>query len=115
MNTAESILEFITGALKVASGFGNVVPGAAAPLKVAEVLVEASDGAFHKVTASGVEVVAAREAAAGASANKASHMAGLREAIEQKVARAVFHFDVPDIAVQEAVNAIMAEVARRMP
>ena len=107
MNTAETILEFITGALKVASGFGNVVPGAAAPLKVAEVLVEAADGAFHKVTASGVEVVAAREAAAGASANKAAHLAGLREALRFELQN--------QVDTEHTLDHIMAEVARRMP
>jgi hypothetical protein len=68
-STAETILGFVTAALKVASSVVPVIPGAAAPLKAAEVLVETADGALHRVTAMGVEAVATRETEAGRAAN----------------------------------------------
>jgi hypothetical protein len=81
------------------------------------VLVETADGALHRVTEMGVEAVATRETEAGRAANKASHLAGLREAIERLV-RSNVGFAAPlDTAATRAqlTDAIMAEVAKRFP
>jgi hypothetical protein len=108
-DVAEAILNTVSNVLNLASAVGTFVPGAAQPLHVAEVLVKDADDVFHRVTALGVEKVERRETEAGQSISKASHLAGLREAIDRAL-MGVGH-SVPGVAL----DAIMAEVARRMP
>ena len=86
---------------------------APAPLaKAGKIVVHAADDLVHEFERDGSHTmtVAARETAAGESANKAAKLAGMREAVF-KIINNMFDND------EEAgycANAIMAEIARRL-
>lgn len=86
---------------------------APAPLaKAGKIVVHAADDLVHEFERDGSHTmtVAARETAAGESANKAAKLAGMREAIEPHVNRAI----VGVTSSHASLDAIMAEIARRL-
>lgn len=93
----------------------------AAPVSIVSMILRDADDVRTKLTDTDLARIQANAAqlgaAAGAAANKASHLAGLREAIERLV-RSNVGFAAPlDTAATRAqlTDAIMAEVAKRFP
>lgn len=78
--------------------------------EVVSIVVRSADGIARHITAAELEHV--RETEAGRSISRASHLAGLREALMR-----VLYVDyIPtNAAAQQAADAIMVEIARRMP
>ncbi len=69
-------------------------------------------GELRRESDGSIRLVQARETEAGRAISKASHLAGLREFL----VRTLYVNFIPTMAVAEqAADAIMAEVARRMP
>lgn len=86
------------------------IPAPAADVvEVVSLVVRVADKALMLTGAEldDVKMVARREIAAGQSISKASHLAGLRDELQ----RIIRSHD----SVASALDAIMAEVARRMP
>lgn len=85
----------------------------AAPVSIVSMILRDADDVRTKLTDTDLARIQANAAqlgaAAGAAANKASHLAGLREAIDRAL-MGVGH-SVPGVAL----DAIMAEVVRRLP
>jgi hypothetical protein len=104
--TLSDILKGVTNVVKAAAPF---FPAAHGPAEAIEVILEAADGTLFRLTHADVVAIAARETEAGRSISKASHLAGLREAIDRAL-MGVGH-SVPGVAL----DAIMAEVVRRFP
>jgi hypothetical protein len=86
----------------------QLFPAISPAVSAVELLVRYSMGGEHSITAEGVQK---REQAAGASANKASHLAGL----DGHIMLALYAMNVTQDQAERACRAIMAEVARRMP
>lgn len=90
----------------------TLAPELAAPTKVVKVLIEDALGAAHELAEDGVKASENRETEAGRSISRASHLAGLREAITRIVADEDIEFAH---VAERIVDAIMAEIAKRMP
>lgn len=104
--TNDTVASLFKVADTVANEFG-APPIVAIGLHAAEGLI----GELRRESDGSVRLVQAREQAAGASANKAAHLAGLREAL----LRLPLPRDASAAEQDKYVDAIMAEVARRMP
>ena len=85
-------------------------PGVKPFVRLAYLAYETIDGKSYNVKATDLAKVAASETAAGESANKAAKLAGMREAIEPHVNRAI----VGVTSSHASLDAIMAEIARRL-
>jgi hypothetical protein len=83
----------------------------AAPVKVVGLLLQDAAGRYHNAA---VADIVARETAAGEAANKAAHLAGLREAINEDLA---LNWDdyIPARERAHIVNALMGHIIRRLP
>lgn len=91
---------------------GNTPLGEAA--RVTSIALHSAEGLIGELrreSDGSVRLVQALEQAAGASANKAAHLAGLREALLQLP----LPRDASAAEQDKYVDAIMAEVTRRMP
>jgi hypothetical protein len=81
---------------------------------IASVVLHAADDVIAAIVPDSegkLGLVRAREQAAGASANKAAHLAGMREAIGRELSQLASE----QSNYEDALDSIMAEVARRMP
>ena len=88
-----------------------LLPAPARPLaKVLYLAIEGADGKRRVFGRDDIETIAARETAAGEAAHKAAKLAGMREAIEPHVNRAI----VGVTSSHASLDAIMAEIARRL-
>ena len=76
--------EVVDGALKIANAITPFLPESIkGPVEIVNLLVRDVERNTHLFTEDELAAMVAREQAAGASANQASHLAGLREAIER--------------------------------
>ena len=85
-------------------------PGVKPFVRLAYLAYETIDGKSYNVKATDLAKVAASETAAGEAAHKAAKLAGMREAIEPHVNRAI----VGVTSSHASLDAIMAEIARRL-
>ncbi len=100
----------------IANAAAVVLPQYAAPIKVIGVLLSDASDKYYSVS---VEDIRKAQSAAGAAANNAAHLAGLREAIRRVILASVpwDQEDEDDIAdeVTYIQERIMDEVLKRWP
>ena len=97
--------EVINGALKIADAITPFLPETIkGPVELVNLLVRDVERNTHLFTEDELAVMVAREQAAGASANTASHLAGLREAIEHDLLIAGTRAELADSIYQTVLR-----------
>lgn len=102
MSDLEKVLQVVNAVL------GVFAPEVAGPSQAIGVIVKDALGVERAITAQ------ARETEAGRSISKASHLAGLREAIGNVLYGAVVEAPGHDLREKELTDAIMREIERRL-
>jgi len=109
MSTAQDVAEVLGQLAKDLTPF--LPDPLQAPAKIVQLVLQDVNGFRRTIS---VDQIAARETAAGASVNRAAHLAGLREAIFHVLA-GWRNVGLTDSNVHEATAEVMAEVLKRLP